>query len=167
VSLGGSALEIGLNSHTDSSAGIVDIAAGLVRILNDAYASNAYVMTAGSRALVVDPSDAKSGRIARFLHARGVTEILIVLTHEHFDHISGVSHLENEFPKTHVLSSRACSERIVSPALNLSRYMTSENIVCALRLSSPRTLPCRTGGERLTCPLFPHLVILLAAYACD
>lgn len=131
MSLGATVLDICLNSHTNCSADIIDIAAGLVRVLNDAYASNAYIMTVGNRALVVDPSDAKSGRIARFLHARGVLEVLIVLTHEHFDHISGVSHLENEFPGTHVLSSRACSERIVSPTLNLSRYMTNENIVCA------------------------------------
>jgi hydroxyacylglutathione hydrolase len=141
-----------LNSHTDSSADIVDIAAGLVRILNDAYASNAYVLIAGSRALVVDPSDAKSGRIARFLHARGVTEIFIVLTHEHFDHISGVSHLENEFPNTHVLSSRACSERIASPTLNLSRYMTSEDIVCApaTLIAEDLAMPRRWGASDLS-----------------
>jgi glyoxylase-like metal-dependent hydrolase (beta-lactamase superfamily II) len=102
----------------------------VIRLINDRFASNAYVAICGSQALVIDPADVDSGRIVTLLSDQRVSEVLIVLTHEHFDHMSGVNRLREKFMATQLVCSRSCSENIATPTGNFSRYLAGVDLVC-------------------------------------
>lgn len=76
--------------------------------------SNMYVIQEGMRAIVIDPFQDIS-------LAKSLTIDKIILTHEHYDHISGVN-LWKETTNAHVLCSRACASNIRDPRKNLSRH---------------------------------------------
>jgi hydroxyacylglutathione hydrolase len=103
----------------------------ITRIENDHCESNAYIVGApdSRAAVVIDPADLDSRRISKQLAEQGVTKLLIVLTHEHFDHMSGVSALRRLFD-TQVFASEECSKRICDPKKNLSRYTIGVDIHC-------------------------------------
>lgn len=76
--------------------------------------SNMYVVVEGDHAIVIDPFDDTSP-------ADNLSVERIILTHEHYDHISGV----NEWKKktgAPVLCSLACAENIISPRMNLASH---------------------------------------------
>ncbi len=77
--------------------------------------ANMYVLIHGNSALVIDPSvRAEADKFLREAHIKSCT---ILLTHEHFDHISGVNHLRELFP-CQVVSSQMCAERMADPRKN-------------------------------------------------
>lgn len=71
-----------------------------------------YVILHGNDALVVDPclSDDAVALLAR----SGVTRCTVLLTHEHYDHISGVNQLRAHFPCT-VICTEVCAQRMANP----------------------------------------------------
>ena len=73
--------------------------------------SNMYVWScAGKRkAIVVDPHQSESAR--QYLELTGVNEILIILTHEHYDHTSGVNWLREQYD-CKVLCHEMCAAAI-------------------------------------------------------
>lgn len=77
-------------------------------------ASNMYVVTEGSHAIVIDPFRDTS-------RAYGLTVDWILLTHEHYDHISGVNAWKTTTGAT-VLCSKSCAESIQDPRKNLSNH---------------------------------------------
>ena len=104
------------------------------------FDANSFVIVEGNEVLIIDAVD--SSDMVSFLLGRyegedangmsselwmptrrtadGVTpELTILLTHEHFDHISGLTALRDRF-RCHVVSSGDCSARIQSPQTNLS-----------------------------------------------
>jgi len=101
------------------------------RFINDYFSSCAYVVTheSLSEALVIDPSDIVSHRISAYLKAERLIPSTIILTHEHFDHITGVVYLK-ECYGAKIICSRICSENIVSPSGNFSRYAIKPNFAC-------------------------------------
>jgi len=103
----------------------------LAQIANDRCGSWAYVLNApGSlRALVIDPADRVSGIVAAYLAGLRCQKATVILTHEHFDHMSGVNRLR-ESMETVLIASRACSEAIPDPTRNLSRYAIGEDLCC-------------------------------------
>lgn len=82
--------------------------------------SNCYVLGDGGGALVIDPNDCE--RILEMTSGRGLEVELIVLTHEHCDHISGLEELRAA-TGARVLASAACSSGIGSITQNVSRIM--------------------------------------------
>lgn len=77
--------------------------------------ANMYVLLHGDAALVIDPSvRAEVEQLLRKAHIKNCT---VLLTHEHFDHISGVNHLRELFP-CQVISSQMCAERMADPRKN-------------------------------------------------
>ena len=76
--------------------------------------SNMFLVVEGEHAVVIDP-------FADTSPAQGLTVDYIFLTHEHYDHISGVNawKRERDIP---VICSRACAERIHDPQKNLAFY---------------------------------------------
>ncbi len=79
--------------------------------------SNAYVVVKGQEALVIDPVDTKE--FWAFLKDRAIQRATVVLTHGHFDHITGLNSLRNT-ADCKVYAHLDCSMMIGSTAKNLS-----------------------------------------------
>ena len=82
------------------------------RFPSDLLASNMYVITEAGHAVVIDPC-------RNIMPAEGFVTDLILLTHEHYDHISGVNLWKNR-TGAEVLCSEACAENINSARKNLA-----------------------------------------------
>ncbi len=79
-----------------------------------------YVIAENEKAVIIDPCVSEEAK--KYLQSEGIKDIIVLLTHEHYDHISGVNWLRGNFPTTKVLCSEACAEHIISPHKNLSAY---------------------------------------------
>ena len=77
--------------------------------------SNMYLIMEGQEALIVDPCRSEEA-LAR-LRENGVQTVTVLLTHEHFDHTSGVNWLRKHFP-CQVICQEDCAARIHIPANN-------------------------------------------------
>ena len=82
--------------------------------------SRMYIMLEGEKAIVIDPCISEEAM--ELLKKNNVSEILVLLTHEHYDHISGVNWLREGFPSVSVVCSAACMEALPSPSKNLSNF---------------------------------------------
>lgn len=78
--------------------------------------ANMYLLIENHHALVIDPSCSEDA-MARMKEA-GVEKLTILLTHEHFDHISGVNWLKEAF-SARVICQRACAEYIADGKNNI------------------------------------------------
>lgn len=76
--------------------------------------SNMYTIMENGHLVVIDPCEDVSA-------ADSLCVDYILLTHEHFDHISGVNNWKLK-TKAPVLCSKACAENIKDPRRNLARY---------------------------------------------
>lgn len=79
--------------------------------------SNMYLLAEGGRGILIDPCDGFSREIGE--KCGGIDYIL--LTHEHYDHISGANALRERY-KCPVLCSEICGRRIGNSTQNFSRY---------------------------------------------
>lgn len=84
------------------------------RIPSDLLRSNMYVIEDNGHAIIIDPC-------SKIEYGRGLIVDRILLTHEHYDHISGVNKWKSKF-KADVVCSYQCSKRITNAKKNLSRY---------------------------------------------
>ncbi len=84
------------------------------RYESDLLSSNMYLIAENGHALVIDPFRDVSA-------AEGLTIDRILLTHEHYDHSSGVN-LWKAATGAPVFCSEACARHIRDPRKNLSRY---------------------------------------------
>lgn len=74
-----------------------------------------YVIIDNNKSLIIDPF---ASEIAKgILVVSGVRKVKILLTHEHFDHISGVNFLRSSFDTT-VVASNLCKENIENSKKN-------------------------------------------------
>lgn len=93
-------------------------------ITNSEYASCTYVLlspAAPSCACIIDPGDSVGAELNAFLATHRLTPTLILLTHEHFDHIRGLQPLRERHAAPVACIAEA-SARLPHPQLNLSRY---------------------------------------------
>lgn len=81
--------------------------------------SNMYLLIIGKQALVIDPHE--NHETEELLNSHGIMEVVILLTHEHFDHISGVNFFRERW-NCKVYGSRKCKEMVTDPAKNLSAF---------------------------------------------
>lgn len=79
-----------------------------------------YIILENKKALVIDPC--VSEEALTLLKENDIEEILILLTHEHYDHISGVNWLRENFSSVEVLCSDKCAAALPKPSKNLSIY---------------------------------------------
>ena len=78
--------------------------------------SNMFVISEGGHAIVVDPcSDTKPGK--------NFIVDWIILTHEHYDHISGVNVWKKETGAT-VMCSKSCANRLGDPKMTMARFFS-------------------------------------------
>jgi len=79
--------------------------------------SSMYVLVDGPDALIVDPCI--SADAEELLRGSGTSVCTVLLTHEHYDHISGVNRLRELF-SCRVICSDACAQRICDPQKSLA-----------------------------------------------
>lgn len=81
--------------------------------------SKMYCMIKNEEAIIVDPclNDNMMSVLSKVKRAR------VILTHEHIDHISGVSLVRNIVADCEVICSRKCAERIIDPRKSLAKYL--------------------------------------------
>lgn len=79
-----------------------------------------YVLLENGNALIIDPC--VSDAALQLLQKNDTAQILVLLTHEHYDHISGVNWLREHFPSVCVLCSSICAEALPLPSENLSNF---------------------------------------------
>ena len=84
--------------------------------------SNMYVITEGKHAIVIDP-------FQNLKPSEGLIIDKIILTHEHYDHISGVNDWKTETGAP-VLCSKACAKNIQNPRQNMARLF---EVFCELQ----------------------------------
>lgn len=72
-----------------------------------------------SHAILIDPSDAAAA--CQWLKAEALQLDYILLTHEHYDHISALNEIREAF-SAEVIASAACSAGIQRPEINLSKF---------------------------------------------
>ena len=92
------------------------------RYASDLLLSNMYVIREGNHAVVIDP-------FASTDMAEGIIIDRILLTHEHYDHISGVN-LWKEKTGAPVFCSEPCALNIQDPKKNLARIF---EVFCSLQ----------------------------------
>ncbi len=100
------------------------------RIVSDLLTSNMYIVVEGTGALIVDPCRNTE-------MPDGITPDLIFLTHEHYDHISGVNAWKDRYC-VKVLCSKECSIRAQNAKKNMARYFEA---FCGLQIGFDGTLP--------------------------
>ena len=84
-----------------------------------AIGSNMYAILADRQALVIDPHSSEEALALLRLHS--VQKATILLTHEHYDHISGVNWLRESF-QTEIICSAVCAQMLPDPDRNMARY---------------------------------------------
>ena len=82
--------------------------------------SNMYVMINDKKALVIDPCINEEARV--LLENQGVEEVTIILTHEHYDHISGVNWFRNLW-SCYVIGNENTKNMVVDPTKNLAAFL--------------------------------------------
>lgn len=88
------------------------------RFLTPYMRSYSYVITEGDAAIVIDPCEMDAVRQLVQKCVKGAA--CCILTHEHYDHISGLDWMHRM--GVPVLASQACGESLADPKLNQSRY---------------------------------------------
>lgn len=71
--------------------------------------TNMYVMLSNYEALIIDPHESSEGQ--DFLTHNNIKNVKILLTHEHFDHTSGVNYFKERF-SGEVVCHMQCANRI-------------------------------------------------------
>lgn len=79
--------------------------------------SNMYVLIKDDSALVIDPIITEE--TTKFWSTKNISKVLILLTHEHFDHINGLNWLRDRFA-CEVIANKSCSYNIELKSKNLS-----------------------------------------------
>ena len=96
------------------------------RYKTDLLCSNMYVITEDGHALIVDPCN-------NTIPAKSLMVDRILLTHEHYDHISGVNDWKY-VASAPVMCSKVCATNIMDPKKNMSKYF---NDFCMLQTMIP------------------------------
>lgn len=84
--------------------------------------SNMYIISENGHAVVIDPSRDTSP-------AKGLTVDLLIVTHEHYDHISGVNDWKREYGAP-LLCSEKCAANLGSTLMNQARHF---DVFCELQ----------------------------------
>lgn len=89
------------------------------RYVMPAIESNMYVLIEDEDAIIIDPNI--NYKAFQILKENNVKKIKIFLTHEHFDHISGVNWLKENF-ESKVICSENAAKALIDPSKNLAKF---------------------------------------------
>lgn len=107
--------------------------------------SNMYIMVKDDTALVIDPHISREA--VEQLRQANVEKVWIILTHEHFDHISGVNHFRENWDCT-VICGKQAKNSLPDPHKNLAAYFMAmmigkeENVIQAAKQTVDEQYGC-------------------------
>jgi len=81
--------------------------------------SRMYLIIANSKAVIIDPCVDENA--LTLLINNNVYDIIVLPTHEHYDHISGINWLKENF-KCNVIASEQCAKNMTNPRYNASAH---------------------------------------------
>lgn len=91
--------------------------------------SRMYLLFCNKNTLIVDPC--KNENAIQLLMESGIENLIVVLSHEHYDHISGVNYYRKYY-NCNVICNEACAKLILDCRKNLSAYYNAlMDINCA------------------------------------
>jgi glyoxylase-like metal-dependent hydrolase (beta-lactamase superfamily II) len=101
-------------------------------IKNFPVASNCYLIIKEGYegCILIDPACEEGLSLDKYLIENNIKPDYIILTHEHFDHISSVEFLRRKY-NCKVLCSAICSENITSSKKNLSVFYNQVGFSCS------------------------------------
>lgn len=94
------------------------------KIINLEFKSNTYIIRSGSdekSVIIIDPAGDQN-YLLKSLEKNDFTPVYVILTHEHFDHITSTNSLKKKYPNSFLICSKICSERILNIKQNLSVF---------------------------------------------
>jgi hydroxyacylglutathione hydrolase len=81
--------------------------------------SNMYLLISRKNTIIIDPHISKDS--LTYINENLLKVDYIILTHEHYDHISGVNFFKKQYG-CKVVCNKACAKAIQHPNLNFSKY---------------------------------------------
>ena len=82
--------------------------------------SRMYLIFEGNSALVIDPNI--NIEAVEMIEEKNIQNVICLLTHEHFDHISGVNYFRTRFSEVKIICSEVASNLIINENKNLAKY---------------------------------------------
>lgn len=83
--------------------------------------SNCYILSEKNRCVIIDPGETEG--LFRILEEQQLEPELILLTHEHCDHMAGLDALREKYPQARFPATAICDAGIQNARLNMSRVM--------------------------------------------
>lgn len=101
------------------------------RIVNFPVTSNCFIITCekSNECVLVDPACGTGEMLQSYIALAKIIPVYIILTHEHFDHISSVEYLR-ELHGCKVIASDICSSSIGNAKKNLSLFYDQVGFTC-------------------------------------
>ena len=100
------------------------------KLLNFPINSNCFIISSRNEdCILVDPACGKGEIFDEYFEQNKVKPEYIILTHEHFDHISSVEHIRMNY-NSKVIASSICSQNIVNKKRNLSIFYDQVGFEC-------------------------------------
>jgi len=103
----------------------------IVKLLNFPIDSNCYIIInkLSGNCIIVDPAQGDGESLDIYLVVEKLIPSYIIITHEHFDHISSVEYIRKKH-KCKVVASTRCSESIMNSKKNLSVFFDQKGFNC-------------------------------------
>jgi hydroxyacylglutathione hydrolase len=103
----------------------------ITKLLNFPINSNCYIISKknSENCIVVDPAQEQGYSLIEYLSTNNLSPSFIILTHEHFDHISSLEFLRTKY-NCKVIASIICSESITNSKKNLSVFYDQKGFNC-------------------------------------
>lgn len=95
------------------------------KVLHDSFKANSYFLIENDNCIVIDCNN----NTLDFICANNLNPVCVFLTHEHFDHITGVTKLKERFPQMMIISSKETSQLMQNSRGNMSYYYDGVGIV--------------------------------------
>ncbi len=104
----------------------------ITRLLNFPIDSNCFILSERNSGdcVVVDPAHNEGITLVEYLLEYKLRPSYIILTHEHFDHISSLEYLRTKYD-CKVIASVRCSESITNSKRNLSIFYDQKGFNCS------------------------------------
>ena len=92
---------------------------------------NTYLISlSDSEAIVVDPADCRfshdEGSVVSYLSSKNIKPVAVILTHGHFDHVSGLSFIKKSFPDIQIALHKEDSSMLGANSEDMQRTSLSQ-----------------------------------------